>query len=143
MGYFPYECMECGGAYERCARGCEPGEGCDGDGSQFCWEDEVICIPVTLQVQKKTYSSTIITQIFEKIKDKPLSGTYNGTGDFQLKITKETLDNDETLFKEFQEMEDNKWPSSIFVDEDGANDLYNCIIVNVWCKSCYSEEEDE
>ena len=37
MGYFPYDCVKCGGGEVRCAQG---HKGCEG--GQMCWEDSIV-----------------------------------------------------------------------------------------------------
>jgi hypothetical protein len=72
MGQFPYECIACGGAYERCGVGCKPSdaEGCVGNGGQFCWEDKVVCVPDTLHItNSNSPNSNLLQYIFYQIKN--------------------------------------------------------------------------
>lgn len=137
MGLFPYTCEECGGAFDRCARDCKPGEGCDGEGGQFCWEEDVVCIPEDIQIESKSEATRIMSEIFEKIKGQPLNGTYNGYGDYYLEISSELVNNVE-LLESFNKLSINRFPLTCFVDEEGASDVYNCIIVTPYCRSCYN-----
>ena len=140
MGLFPYTCEECSGAYDRCARNCEPGEGCEGKGGQFCWEEDVVCIPEEIQIESKSDATRIMSEIFLKIEGKPLFGTYNGYGDYYLEVTPELVNGDIDLLISFNALSMNKFPSTCFVDEEGASDVYNCIIVTPYCRSCYMGE---
>ena len=126
MGEFPYECVKCGGAYERCGANCDPADkenGCGGEGGQFCWEDEVVCIVEKFIIHDKTHKEFETLQyIFDKIKNCPITCTYTGCGSVLIHAVNEASD-----------------PYTIRVAE---NKDYvtrtNQMIGRFWCASCYS-----
>ena len=124
MGQFPYECIACGGAYERCGANCKPSDenGCGGDGGQLCWEDNVVCIADKLIITKSDLLSTETLQyIFNHIKNTPIYGTYTGYGSAKINSFNEHGD---TIVIELHE--DNQYA----VDE-------NYIVCRMWCASCF------
>ncbi len=123
MGFFPYECVKCGGAYERCGAKCDPADtesGCGGEGGQFCYEDKVVCIVeefIVHDTNDKDYKT--LQYIFNQIKNKPLSGTYDGYGS--------------AIVHTFNEVGN---PYTISVYENAEQ--MNALVGRFWCASCYS-----
>ncbi len=126
MGFFPYDCVKCGGAYERCGAKCDPADtksGCGGEGGQFCYEDTVVCIVDKLWVRNISDSQLKTYQyIFDKIKNCPITCTYTGHGS--------------VIIHTFNEANN---PYTISVYEYGSMDEDNNVLSGrFWCASCYS-----
>ena len=126
MGLFPYECIKCGGAYERCATKCNPadtGNSCGGIGGQFCWEDTVVCIVDKLLIKDESDPLYKTHQyIFDKIKNCPITCSYTGYGS--------------VIIHTFNEA---GVPYTISVTEsDDYSSSANLFVGRFWCASCYS-----
>lgn len=124
MGLFPYECIACGGAYERCGSGCKPDDdnGCGGEGGQFCWEDRVVCVPDKLVITNPE-SNTLKTlqYIFDHIQNIHMYGIYTGYGTAKIPTFDEK--GNATII---ELCEDNQYASN-----------ENYIVCRMWCASCF------
>ena len=125
MGQFPYECVMCGGAYDRCANKCKVGDydnGCGGLGGQFCWDPKVFCVPDTLHITNtEAPSAETLQYIFDQIKNKPMYGTYTGYGSAKINSFNE---HGTAIVIELYE------------DDEYASEE-NYIICRMWCASCF------
>lgn len=129
MGEFPYDCEECGGAYNRCGAyhyheyhecdsdcesDCDEGEEKECKGGQFCWEPEVVCVVTEVHIGNPSAKSA---NGVKKIKvGDVLYGGYNGVGHVE-------------YIDEYHDL-------VVCVDPDS---LYseNYVLAKVWCSSCY------
>jgi len=122
---FPYECIFCDGAYERCGAGCNSdctsdcGSDCEEEheceGGQFCWEPTGVLIP--------SYVERMPEGGIELDCDNlpPVKGRYDGYGDFET---------------------DDYNPRFVFITEEGCGDMSSdpdvyVIMCKVACVSCF------
>ena len=106
---FPYKCVECGGAYKRCAYGC-----CDG--GQMCWEENCRIIALEQVHVPDGASSLRVTSI------PILEVKYNGYGRF---IT----DNPAYAAYEFVTTE--------LIRHEHYDKTKHVFVVEAMCASCY------
>lgn len=129
MGMYPYDCVICGGAYDRCGTGQEEECECGGEGGQFCWENSVVCqVEKIVLTDLASYNEGIREDLqlnethMEKLRALKvgdiLEGEYDGGG--------------RVIVEEYD-------PIEFVLEEETWAKMY--VVVKVWCKSCYDDAE--
>jgi hypothetical protein len=88
MGYFPYDCIYCGGGYNRCGANHEDEEDEDHEadpctGGQGCWEDACVLYPHRVLVAEDGLPPLDLTTL-----DQFYSDTYDGYGRIEDDVVK-------------------------------------------------------
>lgn len=121
MGFYPYDCEACGGAYSRCGNSTHRSK-CKG--GQFCWEDAVVCEVIKIVIgdpDAKDIDGLITLQIGDI-----LEGDYDGGGAVNVEGFEENQ-----IFTKGEYGED---------PHEGSNFWKNYALVKIWCASCYPHD---
>lgn len=143
MGFYPYDCEACSGAYYRCGAdhsndetdcSCESEEcKCEDDtksecsGGQFCWENAVVCKVIKIELRNPDAENIDELKTL-KVGD-ILYGEYDGYGSVNVEGFEENQ-----IFTKGEYGEDEHEDDYIF---------QNYALVNIWCYSCWSNEEKD